>query len=366
MENMVHDFLWAWDESGPFPLKVYVPSETPLPLPGESERLKLQRVPLAGRSRLARIAAEHLWLPGQLRRDGAEVLHAPVYITPVGTPCRLIVTVHDLHVYTHPHSCTLTNRLYYRLFMPQSLRAATTIVVYSDYVKRMLAEHLPQVANKVVTVPPGINRIFSVLNGYTGYAAVGRKFNLPQRYLLFVGDVAPRKNLPRLLRAFREIAVEQPDLQLVVAGQLAHTAEERLKFVIAALGLQQRVRLVGYVAREVLPALYWGAEVVALPSLDEGFGLPLLEALACGTAVVGGPGGAAEVCHEAVAHCDPYSVESITAALRQQLRGGAQREKALAQGLAQVQRFSWRRHVAAMADIYREARCGHGVAAARC
>ena len=343
---MLNNFLWAWADCGSARLRVYAPQHTPLPLP-QGERVDICRVPLAGHSRAARIAFEHLRLPRLLRRDAVEVLHAPAYIVPLAATCPVILTLHDLHVFTHPQCCRFENRLYYRLFLTRSLRKAAHIVVFSDHVRRTVLARYGWASDSISVIPPGFERQFAPHVANAAVQRVRQKYGLPPQYLLFVGDIAPRKNLTRLLQAFRTICADNPDIQLVLVGHAGKARGGALQQTITALGLRQRVIVTGYVARAELPALYTGARALAFPSLDEGFGLPLLEAMACGCPVVSGPGGMAEMGEGAVAACDPLDAVSIAMALRRTM-GGAWRQEAIARGFAIAQRFSWRAHVAGM------------------
>ena len=353
VENTIHGFLQAWAAHGPEPLRVYAPRRTPLPLP-RGAALDARPVRFPRSSRAARIAWEQFWLPQRLRRDGAALLHAPAYIAPLAAPCRVVLTLHDLHVFTHPATCSFENRLYYRLFLPRSVSRAAAVIVFSEHVRRTVAARFPAAAARIAVIPPGVDPGLAPVTDPARLEQVRTAWRLPPRFLLFVGDLAPRKNLPRLLDAFARVAAAVPDLHLVLAGlPAAGRRRPPLDRLCARLGLAARVRRLGYVPRADLPALYTLAEALAYPSLDEGFGLPALEALACGCPVVCGPGGTAEICGPAAVRCDPLDTAAIAAALHRQITAPEPRAVRAAAGSARLARYSWWTHVAATADLYR-------------
>lgn len=319
-----------------------------------SGRSDVRRLPLSPRFavipavqplnlRLARIGWEQVRLPGLLRRAGVDVLHAPAYVAPLAAPCPVVLTIHDLHVYTHPTCCTWLNRLHYRLLMPASIRRAAALVVYSEHVRAQVTRRFPCAAGKLHVIPPGVPRVFQRAPSAETLDRVRARYRLPPRYLLFVGDYAPRKNLPRLMEAFDRLDV--PDVHLVLAG--AAKASERQRAAAYA-----RVHALGYVPEDDLPSLYALAEALALPSLDEGFGLPVLEAMACGCPVVCGPGGAAEVGGDAVVCCDPNAPDSIAAALRALPTDPVARAERIARGRRRAGGFRWPETVAKLEALY--------------
>lgn len=362
VENTIHGFIRAWAAHGPEPLRVYAPVRTPLPVP-DSPQVDVCAVHLPASSRLARIVWEHTRLPRRLRQDQAALLHAPAYVAPLAAPCPVVLTVHDLHVFTHPACCTFENRLYYRLFLPRSIRRAGAIIVYSEHVRRIVAARYPDQADRIALIPPGVDPDLAPVSDPERLDAVRAAWRLPGRFILFVGDLAPRKNLPRLLEAFTRLIAERPDrrdvhLVLAGAGGLNRVPIDAL---CARLGVAGRVQTLGYVPRADLVALYSLAAVLAFPSLDEGFGLPALEALACGCPVVCTPGGASEICGPAAACCDPLDIASITRALAGPLDHPLSRPARAEAGFARLARYSWPASVAATAALYREvcARTGY-------
>ena len=204
-------------------------------------------------------------------------------------------------------------------------------------------------AEKIVVIPQGVDRRFQPLPAGV-IEETRQRLCLPQRYVLFVGNLAPRKNLPRLMAAWNSISARFPDTKLVLAG-----AANR---VFRDAGLPRppaTVTSLGYVADEDLPALYGGALCFAFPSLYEGFGLPILEAMACGVPVLtSNVTSLPEVAGDAALLVDPYCVESLAAGLERLLRDDGLRSELARRGLDRARPFSWQRTAAATWQILAE------------
>lgn len=329
---------------------------TPRPLAGRvpsGPHVQIRPSGWPGSSRTLRILWEQTRLPARLQADDAGLLHAPAYVAPLAASCPVVLTVHDLHVFTHPQFCTLANRLHYRLLMPPSIRRAAAVIVFSEHVRRLVAAHFPDAAAKTAVIPPGVDPDMRPVTDAAARAAVVRRCRLPDRYLLFVGDLAPRKNLPRLLEAFHEIAREQPDLHLLLAGH-APGGQARLARAAAAMNLGARILWPGYVPRAHLPALYTLASALVYPSHDEGFGLPVLEAMACGCPVVTSAGsGPEEICGDAAKYCHAADARSIAHAIRAQFADPDGCRQRVAAGRQRAAAFTWARAAARTRALYR-------------
>ncbi len=338
---------------GTLDYRIYAPAAGIRPLPEHARCTLAPDVP-AFRSRRARIWWEQTRLPRLLRRDGATLLHAPAYVAPVAAPCPVVLTVHDLHVLTHPRFCTAMNRLHYRLLLPFALRRAAAIVVYSEHVRRIVIARFPRTAGRISVIPPGVPVPCDRLPDSATFEAVRRRHDLPPRYLLFVGNLTPRKNLTGLLSALSLLRASHGERlpTLVLAGA---AAEQGIPVAALAerLGVRERVRLIGYAPPNDLPALYAMAEALVFPSHDEGFGLPVLEAMACGCPAICTPGGSAETGGEAVLLCDPADPASIAAAVRSLLENPEQRAACIAAGRRRAAQFRWERTVRRLEELYR-------------
>ena len=296
----------------------------------------LEIVPLdfGGSGRAAAALRDAWWyphaLPRQARRARVDVLHCPSFRGPVASPVPLVVTVHDLAVLRHPELFNRWTREYSRRYVPRVVEAATVVVAVSEFTRGELAEVLGTPPGKVRVVPNAVPAGFSP----DGPSADGD-------YVLAVGTLEPRKNLVRLAEAAALAGVE-----LRVVGARGWGGVE----------LPAHVRLAGPVGDEELAALYRGARCLAYPSLYEGFGIPIVEAMACGTPVVTSRGGATEeVAGGAAALVDPLDPASIAAGIREAAtRAGELR----AAGLQRARAVTRERAVEAMLAVYREAAAG--------
>jgi len=282
------------------------------------------------------------------RRAGARLVHLP---EPLGMPlfpgCPRVVTCHDLipllfidlYARRNPRLVRL-RRLAHELVR---YHGARRVVAISEATKRDLRRLLRVPPGKIDVVPNGIDlKFFTAAGTPDERAALERQYGLDRPYVLYVGSGDPRKNLPLLVEAFAAAGIAEGTL-LALAGKLNPVHAAAVEAAIERCGARRAVRLLGYVPDERLPALYRGALAFALPSVYEGFGLPILEAMACGAPVVTTDGGAlAEVAGGAALTVPAGDAAAWTAALRRAAADDAWRSRASDAGLAQAARFSWR------------------------
>ncbi len=294
--------------------------------------LELERIAFGGDSRAAAAVRDAAWyllaLPREAARRGLDVLHCPTYRAPLRSSVPVVATVHDLAVLRHPELFNRWNRTYSRLMVPRAVRAARRLIAVSEFTKRELIDLLGVDAERVrvIGVPPGSQ--FSP----EGPAADGD-------YVLSVGTIEPRKNLPRLVEAAR-----RSDVKLRVVGSWGWGGVE-----VDGAG----VEWLGDVTDDELARLYRGALCLAYPSVYEGFGIPVLEAMASGTPVVTSAGGATEeVAGGAAVLVDPRDPAAIAAGIEEAER---RRNELVALGLERAKAFSWAEAAAATVDVYREA-----------
>jgi len=336
VEVTVHHLLCALIRHGTFPIRAYVPPQCRT-LP-QSPRLDV-RTPRMGNSRLLRILWEQTCLPVLLRKVNAPLLHAPAYVASLAAPCPVVLTVHDLHALTHPQFCTTANRLHYAALLPRSIRRAAAIIVFSDYTRRNIIRHFPEAAPRTAVIPPGISPSFSRCTDDAHLRSVKAKYALPDDFLLFVGDLSARKNIGGLLAAFAHIRKRHPDIRLVLAGSGAPIPQDHVHYT-------------GYIEQADLPALYSLAQVFVFPSHDEGFGIPPLEAMACGCPVVCSGGAPAENCGAAALACDPNNPLTIAEATLALLDNPTLRHEKVIAGYSTAAAFSWKNAARATEDVY--------------
>jgi glycosyltransferase involved in cell wall biosynthesis len=278
-------------------------------------------------------------LPALCREAGAGLLHSLQLVAPVRPCCPLVVTVHDLAWREFPGVVQRPRRLYYDIVVPAGLRRARLILASSEATGRHLAAHFPRLAERVRVTPLGTPTwIFEA-------AEPPLEASTSRPFFLFVGALEPRKNLPRLLEAYERLldvhGDQTPDLRLVGPdGWLMAPLRERL----ARPALRGRVVVRGYCDRRELRRLYGTAVALVFPSLHEGFGLPVLEAMACGLPVLTADRGAlAEVAGQDALLVDPLDVGAIAAALERLLTDAGLRARLQRGGPARARHWDWER-----------------------
>ena len=294
--------------------------------------VEVRHFAFGGDRRPATLARELAWypfaLPRAARRAGVDVLHSPTYRGPVRGGPPLVVTVHDLAVFRHPDAFPRWTRTYGRLVAPHVVRAARRVIAVSEFTRRELVELLGVPEERIRVVPNAVDEEFRP----EGPAAEGE-------YVLAVGTLEPRKNLARLGEAARRAGLE-----LRVVGARGWGG-------VSANGTG--VRWLGELPDEELAELYRGAQCFAYPSLYEGFGIPILEAMACGAPVVTSAGGATEeVAGGAAVLVDPLDPAEIAHGIEEAI---SRREELRLLGLERTRLRDWPSVVAATVEVYREA-----------
>ena len=277
-------------------------------------------------------------LPLQLARDSISVFLSPYYKGPLYPPCPVVLTIHDLYFIRYPRKKwpaygALTTRLA-RLYASR----AAAIIADSEYSKRSIVERLGVSPGKVTVIPVALGPEFKP-EPLT--ESVAYRYGIVPPYILYIGNFRPHKNLPRLIQAFANLSKALRDThQLVLAGG-DREHRQTLEGLVRDLGISDRVCFPGLIEDSHLPAVYSGCTLFVLPSLEEGFGLPALEAMACGAPVVAGNRAAIpEVVDKAAILVDPENVPAMTEAIAQVLSVSDLRETLRQSGLARAMEFS--------------------------
>ncbi|HUE84331.1 MAG TPA: glycosyltransferase family 1 protein [Pyrinomonadaceae bacterium] len=293
-------------------------------------------------------------LPLYVQQNGLALFHGTNYNVPLWQRCPTIVTVHDLSLLLHPdtHREDLVKRARWRL--PRMTRVASHIITDSESVKTEVRDHLGVPATKITTVPLAPRKTFHPVSAAESRETL-RRLGAEDKFILFVGTVEPRKNLITLVRAFDELLRTMPlGPQLVITGQKGWLTDG-LYDSVEKSAVSKRILFTGYVTDVDLRALYSACSVAVYPSLYEGFGLPPLEAMACGAPVITSQIPVMmETASGAARLVDPTSVHELTAALVELLTDEGAREKLRALGLKRAAEYTWERTASQTMDVYRE------------
>jgi glycosyltransferase involved in cell wall biosynthesis len=266
------------------------------------------------------------------------------------------VTIHDLAFMRYPQHFRPARRLYQRRFTRRSARAATLVVAVSESTKRDLTDYFGVDPARIRVVYPAIDPDFRPVTDAVVRAAFRARHGLPERYILFLGTLEPRKNLLTLLDAYAHLRAHDPDApRLVLAGAKGWYYQEIFDQT-QALGLEGAITFAGYVAREEQPLWYACAELFVYPSLYEGFGLPIVEALACGTPTLTSDVSSMPEAGGTVAlRVDPSGRDALAHAMHGVLADPAARARTQEEGPRWARQFSAARMATAYVDVYREA-----------
>jgi glycosyltransferase involved in cell wall biosynthesis len=289
--------------------------------------------------------------PALARRESAALAHLQYFAAP-RLPCPAVVTVHDISYARAPELFSRRDRGLFRL-VRGSLRRAARVIAVSEFTRADVTDLYGLDPDKVVAIPNGVGGAFRPVADAAD--RVHDRFGIDRPYVLCVGALQARKNVPLAIQAYALLMGRGTECELVVAGG---DRGGRLDVLDAILRerLTGRVHLVGHVDDAELPALYSGARALVFPSLYEGFGLPALEAMACGTPVIASnTTGLAEAVGDAGLTIDPHSAQELAEALGRVLNDDALRARLVAAGHARAAEYTWDRAARATAEIYRAA-----------
>jgi glycosyltransferase involved in cell wall biosynthesis len=300
--------------------------------------------------RLSAMLAHFARIPQDPLFPGVDLFHATDHLLPYFRRIKSVFTLHDLIFLFHPETHKPLNRWFLTLMMPRFLRAADAVIAVSECTKRDAVRFYGIPEEKITVIYEGVNPRFRLASP-EAIAAVRARYGLPEHFILYVGTIEPRKNLTALLEAFHHLLATH-DLRLVFVGKKGWLYEGFFRR-LRELGLEDRVIFTGYVPDEDLPAIYSAADLFVFPSLYEGFGLPVLEAMACGTPVVcSNTSSLPEVAGDAALLVDPADVRALAGAMERVLTDETLRADLQARGLEQARRFSWARAAQETMQVY--------------
>ncbi|HUV82962.1 MAG TPA: glycosyltransferase family 1 protein, partial [archaeon] len=252
-------------------------------------------------------------LPINLKKENIDLIHGTKNETPfILKCCKSVITIHDLTPFLFPTDFMLLDRIYWKTIIPRSLRKSDRIIAISEHTKKDIVNFFNIPADKIDVILHGLPEGYGVISDYNVLEKVKNRYSLTDNFILYVGTIRPRKNIETLVKAFYKLKKSKQIIhKLVITGKELLCGHELYK-LIQLLKLENDVIFTGFVLDEDLPAIYNLAELFVYPSLYEGFGLPPLESMACGTPVItSNTSSLPEVVGDAGIIVDPYDIDDL-------------------------------------------------------
>lgn len=292
-------------------------------------------------------------VPVEVFTGGVNLYHATDFVLPPTCPkTHTLLTVHDLSFVRVPEAASPALKAYLDIVVPRSVNRADCVLADSQATKDDLIELYGAAPNKIIVLLSGVDKRFQPVVGDPLHR-VREKYHLGEhQFILSVGTVQPRKNYIRIIQALNRLRIEGYDLHLVIAGGRGWL-EDPIYAAINDAQMQEFVHLIGFANEPDLPALYSAAECFVFPSLYEGFGLPVLESMGCGTPVVtSNVSSLPEVAGDAALMVDPYSIDMIAAAIRQLIDNQNLKSDLIQKGLDRAGQFTWEKSAHHLRQVY--------------
>lgn len=310
--------------------------------------------PVVPRYRPLRLAWEQAVMPRALARLAVDVHHAPHYTMPERARCPVVVTIHDMTMIDHPQWHERSKVLLFRRAIAVAVKRAAQLIAVSNDTAIRLQQHFGELP--VTVIPHGVDHTRFHVGSLVGEREALTKAGIPMEYIGFVGTIEPRKNLVQLVKAFDAVAPKHPMLHLVIAGRRGWGLDA-FDAALSESPFRERIVVTGYLSESLIPPFLRNARVVAYPSRMEGFGLPALEAVACGAPVVAARGSAVEEMVGNVATLvEAEDTDALVCALESAL--DADREALRERSVAIASGYSWEAVVAAHVKVYEKAATG--------
>jgi glycosyltransferase involved in cell wall biosynthesis len=319
-----------------------------------SEESTLEWVSVSDKNPAIRLIWEQAAFPGLVRRHKVDLLHSLHYTRPLKLPCKSVVTFHDMTFLLFPQFHTRAKRLFFPLAIRYSAASADAIIADSENTRQDAIRLLGISPQKIFGVPLGVDERFRPFTDPFILSQVKEKYTLPDHFILYVGLVEPRKNLSLLVESYKNLISEGIPHPLVIVGRLGWMYQSVLK-EIERLGLKDRVHFTGYIPFQDLPMVYNLADIFVYPTVYEGFGLPPLEAMACGTPVITtAVSSIPEHVGDAGILVPPNDARAITRAMAAVLSDAALKEKLIERGPKQASYFTWERTARKTLQVYQK------------
>jgi glycosyltransferase involved in cell wall biosynthesis len=316
------------------------------------ERDDFTFVEVASMSPGNRLLWEQVSLSSLVRREGVDLLHSLHYTRPLMLPVRSAVTFHDMTFFLFPHLHTRSKRVFFPQAIRTSAKKADALLAVSESTRQDAIRLLDIPPDRITTTPLGVDPAFCPTPDPIRLENVRRKYHLPEKFILYVGLIEPRKNLPLLIRAYKSMLEEGIEQKLVIVGRYGWMYDQVLD-QISTLEIGESVHFTGYVERNDLPFVYNLASVFAYPTLYEGFGLPVLEAMACGVPVVtSAVSSLPEIVAEAGVLVPPQDEQALCSSVLTVLRDEVLQRRLSEAGAKRAGLFTWHKTAQATLEVY--------------
>ena len=310
----------------------------------------------------SRVVWDQEHIGGALEEESIDLYFGPTFMAPLKRDCPAVVTIHDLIFMTHPEFSPPGNREYYGKWAKLSAESAQGIIAISQNTREMMISYWRIPQDRITVIPLAVGDEFKPIKDERKIGDVHRKYGLRDGFILYVGGTFPRKNLPTLIKAY---ALLQKDLRrkyqlVVLTGSSSGRGSERVRDLISSTNLDasiiEDIVIVDFVPQDKLVVLYNAATVFVYPSICEGFGLPPLEAMSCGTPLVTSNAPAMnEVAKDAGVLVDPLNASEISGALEKVLLNAGLRKELSSKGLKRSKDFSWERTARGTLEVFKRA-----------
>lgn len=319
--------------------------------PDIAQTFKMAYAPVSGQWKSFRVAGENTWLARQCRKRKIALVHHAGGVVPMVRTSRPVLTIHDLQYLYYPEYFTKTKLNYLKVMVPRSAELARLVLVPSEYTRRTVIERLNIDPSIVIVVPHGV----SPRDGKEPTHKIRARYDVSEPFFIYPAITYPHKNHLVLIDAFAKVLKTHPETTLVLTGAKGST-EVRIRSAIQGLGIRARVKRLGYIPSEDLDALYHEAVAMTFPSRFEGFGAPVLEAMARGCPVIASDATALPEVVEDHGHLvSPDNADHWAGAMTEVLEDSELRTRLAKSGLERAREFTWTRSADILEEAYRHA-----------
>lgn len=307
--------------------------------------------------KIIKMPTKLLWdqiaVPWVARKEKLDMIFNPKFSAPLFTNCKTVIVLHGSEWYVLPEAFKWYDLHYVEFTMPIYCKKAVCMISVSQKITRDFVNYVKVDKNKIKTILHGYDERFRYIKDHDVLERIRKKYNLPKDFILYVGRIYPTKNFNRLLKAYYELNKTYP-IKFVIVGKVRWKYKEDIK-LIDELKLKENIIFTGWVPDEDLPVIYNLAELFVFPSLYEGFGIPLLEAMACGCPIVTSKTGSPpDIVEDAAVLIDPLDLIEISRVMKEVLTSDSLKKNLIEKGFRRIKKFSWQKCAREVLEVFRE------------